>query len=195
MSQRAGRRPGGANTRQEIVDAAGKVFDELGFNGASIRGIAQRAGVDPALVHHYFTDKAQLFVEARGLPRDPRRVAEEAAAPTGSFDGRRVVERFLEQWERGEEGPGSRSFLAAVQAMAASPAAADAMREFLLERLAVVLGDGEGPRWRQALVSSQLVGLGWARYVMRFEPLASASRQEVADLVGPTLDRYVTNGE
>jgi AcrR family transcriptional regulator len=188
--RRAGRRPGNVDTRREIIEAARLAFSLLGYDATSLREVARRACVDPALVHHYFTDKASLFVETMALPGDPRQVALEAQVESG-FDGVGVVEGFLAQWETaGVEG--SPSFVALSQAMSASPATAVAVREFLSDRLTGhwQSGDGEETDRRRALVSSQLVGLGWARYVMRFEPLASTPRDVVARWVGPTLDRY-----
>jgi AcrR family transcriptional regulator len=194
----AGRRRGPSDTRGDIVGAARAAFREEGFNKASIRAIALRARVDPALVHHYFEDKAGLFVAAMGLPRDPRRVVEEASAMAagGRFVGAQVVERFLAQWERGGTD-GSPAFVSAVQAVAAEPEIADAVREFLAARLSIYRPeDGEDiSRRRQALISSQLVGLAWARYVLRIEPLASTPRDQVARWVGPMLDGYATTTE
>lgn len=102
-----GRRPGGADTRAEIVEAARIAFAEDGYAKTSIRSIARQAKVDPALVHHYFADKAALFAETMELPADPKVIAAEVT--TGPFSGERLVERFLSQWER-EGGTGSSSF-------------------------------------------------------------------------------------
>jgi len=194
---RAGRRPGNVDTRAEIVAAARTAFAELGYQRASIRGIAKRAGVDPALVHHYFTDKSELFIETMDLPMDPQRVQSQVVADGRPFSGERLVERFLAQWEQGPPGVGSPSFLTMVQAVASSPQTADAMREFLSDRLGTHGTAGEDAvtqSRRRALVSSQLLGLGWVRYVMRVEPIATADRADVARWVGPTIDRYV-NGQ
>ena len=173
------------------------MFTEKGYDQVSMRSIARRAGVDPALVHHYFADKSTLFVHSMRLPEDPRRVQTEAlldAAGEGrAFSGKRVVERFLAQWEPDGEGAGSTSFVTVAQAMSSSPVAARAMRDFLAERLVLHGLPGESEevaKRRRALVSSQLLGLGWARYVIRLEPLASASRAEVARWAGETIDRY-----
>jgi AcrR family transcriptional regulator len=187
-----GRRPGGADTRSEIVEAARATFAEDGYGAASIRSIARRAKVDPALVHHYFADKAALFTETMDLPADPKAIA--AVVNTGPFSGERLVERFLSQWER-EGGPASASFAGLAQAMAASPEVADNVRQFVIERVGLhgVPGDSEETLVRRrSLISSQLLGLAWTRYVMRLEPMASASRAEVARWAGPTIDRYVT---
>jgi len=187
-----GRRPGNADTRAEIAAAARAVFSEHGYGEASMRAVARRAGVDPALVHHYFADKAALFVETMALPVDPREIKEEVEAQ--GFSGERLVERFLAQWERGRDS-GSPLFVSLVQAMAASPEVADNVRQFVTERIALhgAPGDSEATqRLRRSLVSSQLLGLAWTRYVMRMEPMASASRAQIAQWAGPNIDRYAT---
>jgi AcrR family transcriptional regulator len=193
---RPGRRPGKVDTRAEIVAAARAAFAEFGYEGASIRGIAKRAGVDPALVHHYFTDKSELFVDTMALPMDPQKVQAQVTADGHGFSGERLVERFLAQWEMGPPGAGSSPFVTLAEAVAASPRTADALREFLSDRLTPVgrPGDDDGTESRRrALISSQLLGLAWVRYVMRVEPIASADRAEVARWVGPTIDRYATD--
>jgi AcrR family transcriptional regulator len=187
-----GRRPGKVDTRAQIVDAARATFSEEGYAEASMRGVARRAGVDPALVHHYFSDKAALFVETMALPIDPRAIKDEVDA--GGFSGERLIERFLTQWETDGQS-GSPRFVGLVQAMAASTEVVDNLRQFLTERIGLhgAPGDDEATRSRRlSLVSSQLLGIAWNRYVMRLEPMASASRAEVARWAGPTIDRYAT---
>jgi AcrR family transcriptional regulator len=184
-----GRRPGNADTRGEIVEAAKRVFAD---KGTSLRGVAREAGVDPALVHHYFDGKAALFVAAMALPFDPRQVKEHAAGP--EYSGSRTIEGFLTMWDHAE-GTGS-SFASCLSAMAASSKVADAMREFVNERVWSVLRHNEGEtealtRRRTALVSSQLMGLAFARYILRVPPMSTASPKQIGRWVGPTLDRYV----
>jgi AcrR family transcriptional regulator len=187
-----GRRPGNADTRGEIVEAAKRVFAEKGYDGASLRGVAREAGVDPALVHHYFDGKASLFVAAMALPFDPRQVKEHAAE--AEYSGARTIEGFLTMWDLAE-GTGS-SFASCLSAMAASSNVADAMREFVNERVWSVLRRNEGEtesltRRRTAMVSSQLMGLAFARYILRVPPMSTASPKQIGRWVGPTLDRYV----
>jgi AcrR family transcriptional regulator len=187
-----GRRPGNADTRGEIIEAAKRVFAARGYDGTSLRAVAREAGVDPALVHHYFEGKASLFVAAMALPFDPRQVRQPADAP--EYSGARTIESFLTMWDKAE-GSGS-SFGSCVAAMAASPRVADAMREFVNERVWSVRppleGEGAGLHGRRmAMVSSQLMGLAFTRYILRVPPLSTASPKQIARWVGPTLDRYV----
>jgi len=186
-----GRRPGNADTRGEIIEAAKRVFAAKGYDGASLRAVAREAEVDPALVHHYFDGKASLFVAAMALPFDPRQVKEHAAGTEHS--GARTIEGFLTMWDRAE-GTGS-SFASCLSAMAASSNVADAMREFINDRVWSVLRRNEGEtealrRRRTAMVSSQLMGLAFARYILRVPPMSTASPKQIGRWVGPTLDRY-----
>jgi len=188
----AGRRPGGADTRAQILEAARAEFGEHGYTAATVRQVARRARVDPALVYHYFADKAGLFVACLDLPADPGDVQLQARAG-GDLDGARIAERFLAQWEETEAEIG-KPFVTLTQAVSSSPEVARAVREFLTERVwARVPDSGSDAAARTtALVSSQLLGAAWARYVIRMEPFASASRSDVAAWIGPTIEAYIT---
>ena len=185
----AGRRPGFPETREAILAAAREEFAAAGYAAASIRRVARRACVDPALVYHYFAGKPELFVACLQLPADPWQVSDEARR--GPLDGARVVERFLAQWEEDPADPG-RSFVTLVQAVSSAPEAARALREFLTGRVWAHhrQGDADAAARTAALVSSQLLGTAWARYVIRMEPFASASRAQLAAWVGPTIEAY-----
>ena len=186
----AGRRPGASETRSASLQAARAEFAAVGYTAASIRQIARHAEVDPALVYHYFTDKAGLFVAGLDLPADPRTV--QMQAQQGPPSGARIVERFLAQWEDGDAEPG-RAFVTLTQAMSSAPEVARAVREFLTERVwANRPGAADEETMKTtALVSSQLLGVAWARYVVRMEPIATAPRAEVAAWVGPAIEGYI----
>ncbi len=188
-----GRRPGKVDTKGDIIEAARRVFARKGYDGASLRAIAREAGVDPALVHHYFDGKASLFVAAMALPFDPRAVKD--GAGTGAKVGGPDVESFLAMWDRAE-GTGS-DFASCAAAMAASPAVADAVREFVAERVWSVLipnpGESEAvTARRRALVSAQLMGLAFTRYILRVPPVSTSTPGQIGGWVGPTLDRYLS---
>lgn len=190
----AGRRPGNVDTRAEIIDAARRVFAQKGYDQASLRGVAREAGVDAALVHHYFDGKPDLFVAAMSIPFDPRAVRTAAGEKdVDSFSGARVIEHFLGMWDRAE-GTGS-SFATCVSAMASSRQVADAMREFVADRVWLVSkfkDENVDMFWRRrALVSSQLMGLAFTRYILRVRPVSTASPADIGRWAGPTLDRYV----
>jgi AcrR family transcriptional regulator len=193
----AGRRPGNVDTKGEIVEAAKRVFAAKGYDGASLRAVAREADVDPALVHHYFDGKASLFVAAMALPFDPRVVPmhEHPDSSTSPISpGTMVINGFLSMWDLAE-GTGS-SFASCVAGMAASTNVADAMREFVAERIweKTPVNEGENDdmtRQRRALVSSQLMGLAFIRYILRVPPISTTTPEEIARWAGPTLDRYM----
>ena len=190
----AGRRPGNVDTKGEIVDAAKRVFAAKGYDGASLRAVAREADVDPALVHHYFDGKASLFVAAMALPFDPRAVPVHDRSSAATSAGTMVITGFLTMWDHAE-GTGS-SFASCVAGMAASTNVADAMREFVAERIweRSPVNEGESDdmtRQRRALVSSQLMGLAFIRYILRVPPISTTTPEEIARWAGPTLDRYM----
>jgi AcrR family transcriptional regulator len=181
----AGRRQGDPDTRGVIVSAARAEFSQHGYNAATMRAIARRAQVDPALVYHYFKDKAALYAVTLSLPGDPRQIMQQVKQAPAS-PGARLVTGFLAQWEA-SENPGT-AFVNLVQAISSSPEAARGLSEFLSDRIWAPLAENEQARWRTTVISAELMGLAWNRYVMRAEPLASATLAEIAERVGPVLE-------
>jgi len=186
-----GRRPGRQGTRAVILEAARASFAEDGYERVSLRAIARRAGVDPALVHHYFSGKPALFVEVLHMGRDPRGIVEEMVHDSGPGHGARLVSAFLAIWEQRGGEDRNAPYVNLVQAVAASPHAADGLREFLTERVwakVVVDEDPADGKLRRALVAAQLFGVAWNRYLLRLEPFASATIDEIASWVGPGVE-------
>jgi AcrR family transcriptional regulator len=189
---RSGRRPGAGGTREKILAAARSHFGEAGYEGATIRGIAGKAGVDPALVLHYFGSKEGVFLAAVELPINPAEVIPRLLAPGLDGLGRRLVRFFLDTWE----SPAGSPMLGLIRSMVGNERAAALMRDFIsrevLGRLAEAL-ELDHPQLRASLAASQLVGLAMLRYVVKVEPLASAAPDEVADWVAPGVQRYLTD--
>lgn len=191
--RRRGRRPGSAGSKEAILAAARDAFSELGFEGATVRDIAGRAGVDPAMLHHYFGSKERLFQAVVNVPFDPRELLAEGEPAEVDRLGAHMVATLLRAWDAPQGGVG----LALLRSATSSERAAAMMREFLLARVirpivARVELDPERAAWRGALVASQLGGLVVARYVLRIEPLASAPVETVVAAVGPQVQHYLT---
>jgi AcrR family transcriptional regulator len=189
---RTGRRPGVSGTREAILDAARRAFAEQGYQQATIRGVAELAGVDPALVHHYFGTKQELFVAAVELPVNPIEQLMAVLADEPDQIGQRIVEVFLSIWDHAADRS---PLLALIRSAVGDERAAAMLREFITEevlgQLARRLGSPDA-RLRATLVGSQLIGLAMARYIVRVEPLASTPAAELAAAVGPTVQRYLT---
>jgi AcrR family transcriptional regulator len=188
---RRGRRPGRADTRGAIRDAARELFAERGFERSTIRAIGLRAGVDPALVLHYFGSKENVFLEAIELPFEPEAVLPTLLAGDVHTLGERVARFVVELLE---DEPPRRRALAVIRAAASEPAAAQLLRGVIERRIrdpiARALG-AEDAELRASLVGSQIVGLVMARYVVGVEPLASLPRDRLTAAIAPTLQRYL----
>lgn len=187
--RRPGRRPGAADTRGQILAAAREIFSEQGFDKATIRGIARRAGVDPALVHHYFASKEGMFVAAMELPVDPDVILPELLAGPRSEVGERLARFILTMTsEAGARQP----VLALARTAMTNERMAAVVREFmthtLLNRVAGALGV---PPLRMELAFAQMFGLVLARHVLALEPVASAGVEELVELVAPAIQRYL----
>lgn len=192
-AKRTGRRPGTTVTRDVIRDTAGQAFREAGYSTTSVRGVARRADVDPALVLHFFGSKAGLFIAAVGWPFDPREELHEVLSEGRDHIGGKLVRLFVEHWDNEQ----TRSPIVAMLHVATGdPAGARLMREFLEEQMLMPLiaaVDAEQPGLRAGLIAAQLLGLGTARYVLAFEPLASAPPETVIAPVAATVQRLLTD--
>ncbi|MEU8024440.1 TetR family transcriptional regulator [Micromonospora haikouensis] len=191
-ARRTGRRPGNPGTREAILDAARAAFAERGFDAASIRSIAAAAGVDPALVHHYFGGKDQLFLAAMGAPLDPGELLPRVLAGDADGVGERLVRTFLGVWD----SPAGAAAVALLRSAVSNEWTARLLREFLVTQVLrrvlhhLDVDPAELPL-RGSLVASQLVGLALMRYVVRLEPVASAPPETLVAAVGPTVQRYL----
>jgi AcrR family transcriptional regulator len=196
VARRTGRRPGKPDTREAILAAAREAFAEQGYDSASIRAIAIGARVDPALVHHYFGTKEQLFLATVQPPVDPAELIPKVLAGDPDGLGRRLAETFLSVWEHPVSGP---AFEALLRRAFANRVWARLVREFFavqvirraMQHLGTIVDPAQVPL-RANLVASQLFGLAVTRYVLRFEPLASTPQEAVVAAVAPTLQRYLT---
>jgi len=189
---RTGRRPGNQDTREAILEAARAAFSERGFDGASIRAIATSAGVDPALVHHYFGSKDQLFLATLQAPVDPEEFIPKIFEPGIEGVGERLVRTFLSVWD----SPAGTAAAALIRSAVQHEWSARMLREFLVTQILrraqkeLDLDPAEAPV-RASLVATQMAGLGMIRYIIKVEPLASMPPEDIVRYVGPTIQRYL----
>lgn len=158
-----------------------------------MRSIARSAGVDSALVHHYFGTKEGLFAAAIEVSFAPALAAQQILEGDREALGERLARLFLTIWE----APSTREPLLVIirSAMTAEPAAA-AMREFVWRELtmrAAAAIDVPNPQLRAQLAASHMVGLAILRYVIKVEPLASMDLESLVAMVAPSLQRYFTD--
>jgi AcrR family transcriptional regulator len=189
--QRTGRRPGSEDTRGRILGVAREAFGERGYDATSIRGVAASAGVDAALVHHYFGSKQQLFLAASEFPVDPAEMVPRMLAGPREQMGERVVRTVVGLWDRPEVRP---MLLGIVRSATTDPVAAGMARRMLAEGPFLALAralDLPDAETRATLAGTQLIGLAISRYVIELEPIASMSPDDLAAAIGPTIGRYL----
>jgi AcrR family transcriptional regulator len=182
-----------AGTRDRILTTAREEFSERGYEKTSVRGIAKAAGVDPALVHHYFGTKEQVFEAAVEVAFAPALSAPEAVAD-GPLD--QVGERFARFVFGVWENPTTRKpLLAILRSAVNNDTAAAVFRRLvasqLLRRIAAQL-DLPDAELRAELAAAQLVGCAMLRYVVKLEPLASADLEQIIARVAPVVQGYLT---
>ncbi|WP_431236294.1 TetR family transcriptional regulator [Mycolicibacterium aichiense] len=191
-SKRPGRPPGTSDTRERILANARELFARNGIDKTSIRSIAAAAGVDSALVHHYFGTKEQLFAAAINIPIDPMAVLVPLRDTPVDDLGRVLPSILLPLWDS-EMGNG---LIATMRSLLAG-ADVTLVRSFLQEVVTAEVGrrvdrpPGTG-RLRVQFVASQLVGVVMARYIIGLEPFASLTPEQISETIAPTLQRYLT---
>jgi len=186
-----GRRRGSPDTRAAILDAARAMFAGSGFSGTSVRAIAAAAGVDPALVHHYFGSKDDLFVASLSLPVDPRAVFAVIAAEGPDGAGERLLRGFLSVWDDPALQVPMIGFARGLLDPSASELVKNGFLEVVIKPLGTALGIDD-PGVRMPLVASQMIGIVMFRYLVRVEPLATMPADELVAIYAPTIQRYLT---
>ncbi len=191
--RRRGRRPAGEDTRALILDAAKAQFAEHGYDRASGRAIARAAGVDPALVRHYFGTKSELFAAAFvPLGVNPMaRVAELAPqGPEALAEG--LLRTALAVWDSPQ---GSKALRPVFAGLISADPKLRFFRDFLVQKVfggAAKKLDVDHAELRVNLMASQVAGVLVAKVLLGLEPLASADHDTVVRIVKPTLVRYLT---
>lgn len=196
---KSGRRPAAAgNSRAEILAAARALFAERGFRGATTRQIAQRAHVDIALIHHFFGTKAELFDAALQWPRVSEEIAatlhnRPAAAPgaapgeaTRDDLGERIARLYLERLFVED----LETFSAVLRTAVGDPEDLPALRDrlyALLHRISSALAADERAALGLELIGAQMIGVLVMRHLVRVEPIASASTDDLVRHLAPAL--------
>ena len=188
--RRPGRRPGDPEvTKKAILDAARSVFGEAGFERATIRSIAAVAEVDPALIHHHFGTKQDLFAVAHQLPASP---AELIAAATELLPEQRaewMVRSYLSVLG-GVDSP----VISLIRAAATNESAARMMREFITSLLidnADKLSPFPDAPLRVTLLASHLVGVVFARVILELPEANKIDIEELVPILVPMAERYL----
>ena len=182
--------PRSEGTRRAILDAARAAFAARGFEQATIRAVAADAGVDPSMVMRYFGSKAGLFTAAVTMDLHIPDLRTTAPEDRGEL----LVRVFVSRWE---QPPSGDEMIAMLRAGVTSEVVAAQFQSVLTQLVTepiAALGDegAANAAQRGALIAAQLLGLGLCRYILRFEPLASMSSDDLVAAVAPSVQRYLT---
>lgn len=190
-----GRRPGREDTRAIIKAAALTLFSEQGYDKVSLRAIARAADVDPALIHHYFESKAELFARTvLDLPVDAEAIRLRILAAPRDQIGAASVREFLQVWE-GPDG-GRERLTAALRSAVSDETGRRPMSEFMIREVFTPIADALGhqnSKLRGQLAVSLLLGLALARYVVKFPALAHSKESLLAEQVGGAMQHYLVD--
>jgi AcrR family transcriptional regulator len=189
-SGRSGRRRGTTQTRDAIAAAARRQFAEVGYDRATMRSIATAAGVDPALIVHFYGSKEALFREVVALPPQMATAFVTIADGPREAVGRRLAETVVALLDN----PDLRTVvLGRLRSAASHPEAAELVRDMVSRDLSILTGalTDDRPDLRAVLVGTQLVGLAFARHIVGVEPVASMSATALVDVLAPALQRLL----
>ncbi len=188
---RTGRRPGTPATREAILAVARRQFATRGYDATSLRAIAAEAKVHPTLLIHYFSNKEGLFAAATGLPAGmPEMFGSLATLPIP--DAAEALVRIYLQIVDGDKS--RNAILALVRSAVSNEKAAAMFREFVTAALLTVIArltSHPDAHLRASLIAAQLVGIAVLRHVIRVEPIAKASPDQIVPLVAPVIEHYL----
>jgi AcrR family transcriptional regulator len=189
---RIGRPRGKTDTRNVILAAARHLFADAGYDKTSVRDVATAAGVDPAMIRHYFGNKAELFRATMGWPFEPAEIAARVTGGGRGEIGARLTRVFFEAWEQ----PNSRApLLAILRGAATHDESANLVRQFIqgqvYSQIATAIAEPDA-ELRIDLAMAQLLGIAYLRHILRVEPVASTPVEDLIQRVAPAITRHLT---
>ncbi|WP_218612380.1 TetR/AcrR family transcriptional regulator [Pseudonocardia sp. KRD291] len=170
-----------------ILDAARHLFAEVGYERATIRAVAQRAGIDPALVMQNFGSKDGLFAAAVrwSVPTEGLTGADRGELP------RMALEHALDAFDNPNLRPAAEALL---RSCLTHPAAEAVMRDEVMRQaqaqVAATIG-GADAALRAALLNAVTLGLTISRYLLADPAVADAEPADLQRLLGPALQALV----
>lgn len=189
-----GRRPGGVDTRGVIIEAALNLFSNDGYEKVSLRAIARAAEVDPALIHHYFANKSELFATAvLDQPFDAENLVNQVLTGPTEAVGERLVYHFTSIWHQ----PAAKQKLTAMlRAALNSESTQRPLTEFLVREVLLKIADHfahRDARLRAESAVSILLGVALCRDLLQLPALAKTRDKALARHLGPALQAQLVD--
>ncbi len=188
-----GRRPGRADTRGAICRAALSLFSTVGYDKVSLRAIAREADVDPALIHHYFASKSDLFAETvLDLPLDAERLVADVLAGPRDRIGPAAVAAFLAAYDA-PDGARER-FTAMMRSAIAQDIVQRPLTEFMSKEVFGAIAERLGHsdfKLRGHLAVSLVLGMALNRYVLPVPALAATEDRVIIERLGRAMQQLL----
>lgn len=176
---------GDGNNKERILDAARNEFSTNGYQGTSLRSIAAHAGVDVALIAHYFGGKESLFIATMELPLDAQKEILNALMAPGTTQAEALTRAYLGLWE----DPRTRAQIQVVTRSALGNEAA-------MQRLRTMMSAAIDGSFREAiaghqvgfaLAMSHLLGVAFTRYLLALPPMVDLDFETLVTRVTPAV--------
>lgn len=185
--------------KARVLAAARAEFSSKGYQTATMRSIAALAGVDVALVAHYFDNKDGLFAATIELPDQAREILSGALTGDPATQGERLTRAYFSLWEDPTSGPQMKVL---ARSVLSNDAAAASLRELLF---GATTKPDVAPLLDQrhagfVLAMSHLAGIAFNRYLNHTPYLRELHFEKLVALVAPPTQHYLdavdhTNGQ
>lgn len=176
-------------TRDSILDAACRLFGEKGFDATTIRAIAKEAGVDPALVMHYFKNKAGLFDAVTDT------VSELLEGLMHTHDeglnARAMAEFYYDQWEHPVVGPRMKAL---VRSGMSSESARTKLQRVFASQMESLAGQHALRSEKLPFAAASLFGVALGRHVLQLPAFTGLTRDEMVETMTPALQAIFDQG-
>lgn len=188
--KQVGRRVGGGDTKVQILNAAQILFAENGLDRTTIREVAAKAEVDPALVMHYFKTKQQLFVESITpivQSRQSNAISTALAKTSQQNRGKKLAEALVTFIMDENIQP---LLLGIIRSVASDENAVKILKNLIEQVFTNEIEkyiNGPDKKLRSELIGAQLIGLILARYIVKADPIASAPPDVLIKYLAPRL--------
>lgn len=172
-------------TRDNIREAAKRLFGEEGYERTTIRAIADAANIHASMVMRYYGSKEGLFAAAASfeleLP-DLSRIPRQKVGTT-------LVRHFLQRWQT-DTGELPALLRVSVTHEQARLRLIEIFSRQVAPAIAKICGE-ERAAVASALLATQTLGLALTRYVLRLPPVVDLPDEVIIERLGATLQAYL----
>lgn len=173
-------------TRQAILEAARTLFAHDSYARVTIRDIASKAGIDPALVIRYFGSKEDLFLAALDKGDGCSNL------PGGEGLGYRLIHHYISHWSKQDANDPLLIMIRSASSNDSSDLIRKLLNEQFLKPIAEKVGEPDA-QLRTELALSQLIGVNVMRSLLHTEALNAIPDEQLIKIVGSVCEHYLSD--